>query len=229
MSIVETIKSRGYWRIEIHPRDFVERRIEISRLAHIIRSTAVELTGWDFPHIGSDALRIHLDYVSQETNWEHFVETWRFYQSGLFIFLGCIPNDWRDRSGLWSPHPKWKANSEMPVSEAVSRYTEVFELATRLALSEMNADSLKIRIGLHNLSGRHLVLDYPNRVGFSYARTTSLETFPYEREVSKAELAAEGWDLALDATSELFARFDWTPGKEMLRTMQASLRSGRGA
>src|SRR3989337_3033873 len=103
MTLLEKIKSRGYWRVVIRPGRFVEKRIrDITVLYPIIQKTTVELRGWDFPHVDPHINpHIDVDWVGQESEWEEFLEIWRFYRSGQFVDLAGIPEDWRDQSKLW--------------------------------------------------------------------------------------------------------------------------------
>ncbi len=80
MTLLEKIKSRGHWRVVIRPGRFVEKRIqEISTLYPIIEKTSVNLRGWDFPHVDTHPNpKIDVDWVGQESEWEQFLEIWRF-------------------------------------------------------------------------------------------------------------------------------------------------------
>ena len=50
--LLEKIRSRGYWRVVIHPASFVEKQVaNISDLYPLLQKIAVELRGWDYPHL----------------------------------------------------------------------------------------------------------------------------------------------------------------------------------
>ena len=80
-SLMEDIKSRGYWRTVVRPVSFSEQRVpNLSALFPLVETASVQLRGWDFPHINrSEQPAIGLDWVGQDTRWQHNLETWRVY------------------------------------------------------------------------------------------------------------------------------------------------------
>lgn len=224
--LVEKIKSRAYWRIVIRPSDFKKDRIpELQTLKQIVTQSAVLLRGWDYPHIDShNPIQSGVDWVQQEVEFSTHVESWRFYQSGQFAFLGSISDDWLDQS-FWGKPPKgWEIGNSLSVLDVIFRFTEIFEFAARLAMTEAGGDSMNIFISLHGLKNRQLRLDSPMRAGSTYQRVCHIESFPQTISVSKQELVAEAQLLALNASKELFERFNWTPSVDVLRGMQEELK-----
>jgi hypothetical protein len=220
--VLAKLKQRGFWKILIRPSEYVENRVhEISHLKEIIRKTVIELRGWDFPHIDThDDFNVGLTWIGQEVDWSQHIESWRLYQSAQFAFFGSILDDWEDQS-FWSrPGPDWRPGTTLSVFDVLARYTEAFEFAARLALGEINAESIEVSILLSGLKGRELRVNHPNRSGFSYVRTTAIKEFPYVATIDRATLVAEARDLALVAANQLFVRFNWEPGVEHLRGMQ---------
>ena len=100
--LADTIKSRGFWRVTVRPSRFDPNHIDdYNRLFAVVRDSAVELRGWDCPHIDTqNPPRRENAWVGQETGWEHYRELWRLYRSGQFLFLGGYEEDWRDHSGF---------------------------------------------------------------------------------------------------------------------------------
>jgi hypothetical protein len=103
--LADEIRSRGHWQIIIRPEAFDAARIsDVSALYPIVQQTSVQLRGWDFPHVDRrEQPTIDLDWVGQDTRWNHHFEIWRLYQSGQFIDLCGFKDDWRDQSHLWLP------------------------------------------------------------------------------------------------------------------------------
>lgn len=165
MTLLEKIKSRGYWRVVIRPGQFVEKRIpEISSLYPIIQKTTVQLRGWDFPHVDPHTnLHIDVDWVGQESEWQEFLELWRFYQSGQFVDIAGIWEDWRDQSELRLGRHEMEPGALLGIGDTLFRFTEIFEFAARLALTKAGDELMHIEVTVCGLAGRRLWVDSHNR------------------------------------------------------------------
>lgn len=226
---MDKILSRGYWRVLIRPGVFEEKRVpNILDLRKILQSCSVTLRGWDYPHMdGQSTPEVAEDWVGQGIDWEGYVEYWRFYQSGQFLHLDGIKEDWmeqRIRLGRASEFPDAKL---LAVVSAVFTFTEIFELTTRLSTSPAGDETMSIDIGIHGLSGRQLWIGSQNRMPFSQKYTASIPQFRFQREYSKGELSGSAWSLALEPATELFRRFNWDPSRDILEGMQEELRGFR--
>jgi hypothetical protein len=222
---IEKIKSRGHWKVIIRPSDFEQNRIsDLNRLKEIIPQVSVTLRGWSLPHIDRhNPIQVGLDWIQQEVEWSDHVEAWRLYQSGQFIFWGSIRDDWLDQS-FWGPPPQgWEVGASISVIDVVFRFTEIFEFAARLSMTEAGGELMNIDVTLFGLKNRRLRIDSPSRAGFDYPRICHVESFPQQFSVSRQELVAEPKVLALKASKELFERFDWSPSIELLRGIQDEL------
>ena len=163
-----------------------------------------------------------MDWIGQESEWERYLEVWRFYQSGQFVDLSGMREDWESESSLEFQSGRFTPRESLSVVGVVYRFTEIFELASRLATTEAGDDQIRIDIVVKGVKGRALWID-PSRVGFPREHTLSIGEIPYQIDVSRVELLADKRDLALKPAIELFRRFGWDPGLEILRDMQANL------
>lgn len=222
--ILDAIRSRGYWQVLIRPAVFVRNRIEdISALFPIVRQASVQLRGWDYPHVDNDAPAIHMDWVGQETRWEHVLELWRMYQSGQFVHFSAFWEDWRDHSSFWPPEKGWEPRKRFGVGETLFRLTEIFEYAARLSLSQAGDESMHISVTLKDLGGRILVADTPGRFPLRRAYKASISEFPLSMDLARPELVGDPRSHALRGATELFKRFGWEASPEVLKTWQAEL------
>jgi hypothetical protein len=221
---LEKIKSRGYWHVVIHPADFQEFRIaKIEDLPAAIARTAVQLRGWDFPHVGRQGPSIGRDWIEGRVDWRNHVEAWRLYQSGQFVFYGGIRTDWYEQDSALVSMPNWRSGFLLPVVDTVYRFTEIFELAARLASGPLAAATISVEINVVGLEGRLLWIDSPNRSEFSIDRTASITEFPQTFDLQQDVLLAERKALATRAAEELFARFGWATNQDFLARMQEEL------
>ena len=224
--LLEKIRSRGYWSVVIHPATYVEKQVEnISDLHPILQKISVELRGWDFPHLDVHTpLHIDKDWVEQASKSNQYLESWRFYQSGQFVDFIGMEEDWLDQFPDW-PLPKdWRRGSYLGVENVVFQFTEIFEFAARLSLTEAGGETMHLEIALCGLKGRGLKLE-KRRKGSSYlsGKMIQLDRQPYVLDVSRTELITASRELALKPSVELFRRFGWDPSLEILRDMQGEL------
>jgi hypothetical protein len=224
VSLLDKIRNRGYWRVIIRPATFIEKRIpNISALYPLVEKKSVRLRGWDYPHVDSRIPpHTDVDWVGQEFEWDYHLELWRLYQSGQFVHIFGMVQDWRDQSKFWPAGRGWRSGAILDPKDTVYYFTEIIEFATRLSLTEAGDDQMHIEIETHGLQDR--ILQYFNDHGqFSQPYRASVSSFPYPLDLSRTDLIAEPKKLALDAALELFRRFGWDPSRELLRALQESI------
>ena len=224
--LLEKISCRGYWKVVVRPGSFVEKRIEkITDLEPLLQRTSVQLRGWGFPHFDSrEQAHIYSDWIQQESEWEEFLEVWRFYQTGQFVDFAGIPYDWDDQSQRHLPSQGWKPGEILNVQDALFTFTEIFEFAARLALSEAGDEFMRIEVTASNLAGRALRLHSQHYLPLPGRYKATINELPYQVDLSRTELISEAKELALKPAVELFRRFGWEPEPDMLRNMQERLR-----
>lgn len=224
-STLDMIMTRGYWKVTIRPEEFVRTRIEdISELYPILEKAAVSLRGWDFPHLDRrHDHHVDVDWIGEDSEWEHHLSSWRFYQSGLFVHVSAIPIDWRDRSNWWPPDQAWEPGQLLGVGDAIFRFTEVMEFAARLSLSDAGDESMNIEVVLYGLEGRTLYIDDRRKWGFFREYNTTINEFPYSLQIDRSELIGDTHELARNGAGELFKRFRWNPDQDTLKSYQSDL------
>jgi hypothetical protein len=202
----------------IRPDEFTERRVErVQELFPLVEGAAVEIRGWDFPHIDRTTQpHVDVDWVGQESVWEHALESWRLYMSGQFVDVVGFPNDWRDQSTVWPAGPNWEPGQEFGVGEAVYKLTEIVEFAARLSLSSVGDERMYLGVTAAGLGGRLLVVDDPMKMPFAHEYRCGIDELPLERVLDRDHLVAEPLEVALELATEVFARFHWNTGHEVL-------------
>lgn len=224
-ALLEKIRSRGYWKVVIRPITFMEKRVhEKSTLGHIVKSRSVSIKGWDFPHV--DDFRefdTGADWIGHEIRWDHILEFWRFYQSGQFVhYLGMV-EDWRDDSVQPCSSGESRKKIELCVDSILTRFTEVFEFASRLSFTEVGDMGTHLEIALVNINNH--VLTVPDSPGYVQLLKTNTPEFTYRADLTSIELATDERDLALKAATQLFQCFEWNPSIGLLRDIQARILS----
>jgi hypothetical protein len=223
-TVLDKIRTRGYWRVVIRPTTFEENHIPSdSDLFPIVEKNSVRLRGWDYPHIDHQSPPLRgADWVGQEFDRQDEIEVWRLYTSGQFVHFFTILGDWRDHSAVWPAEPEWKPGHYIYYIPTIYSLVEIFEFAARLALSPAGAASMRVEIELHGLRGRRLVS--PDIMvplsGFYVAQKAD---WNYRREGSQTDLIARPRELAAVAARDLFARFGLDLSLEMLARLQARI------
>ncbi len=223
-ALLHKIRSRGYWQAVIRPTTFAGQRIpDISSMYAIVQNASVDLRGWDFPHIDTHSRpHIDVDWVGQESEWDAFLEVWRLYQSGQFVDIAGMWHDWHDQSTVSAAPQGWKPGAVLAVLDALYRFTEIFEFAARLALTDAGDELMHIEVMISGLEGRSLWMDSLKRPLFKKYET-SVQALPYRVDLPRTQLIAEPRELALTPAMELFRRFGWQVTVERLREFQAEL------
>ncbi len=202
--------------------------IDLGELAAVVPDHAVSLRGWDFPHIDSQSLVARgLDWVGQDSEWEHHLDSWRLYKSGLFLAMTAIPDDWRDRSSVWPPHENWKAGTRLGVGDAVFSLTEFLEMASRLAMSAVGDEQMRITVSLHGARGRLLRIESPTRGDLLEPYESHVDEIPLEWRGDRTKLIGATWDLAAKQAYRLFQVFGWDAQPGVLEDFQRELRERR--
>lgn len=209
--LLEKIKSRGYWKIIIHPQQFLKERVQnLGECKKIILETKVSLRGWDFPHYDFQNEPISgLDYVEQATKFAGEIEYWRYYQSGQFVFFKGVKEDWLEEDGfLGGNRFGIEPLTTLTIINTVYIFTEVFEFASRLATKGLLGNSCTINIILYGTQGRKLMFFESNRI-LRQDYTCRISEIPYEVTLNMIQLLSNSPDMALDGIVWFFQRFNW--------------------
>lgn len=211
-SLIDKIKSRGYWRVIIRPTQFNKQLIpSLADCRRLLDESKVSLRGWDYPHIDREGFTNGIDWIESSTDWRDILEFWRFYQSGQFANLFNCEEDWTDLS-----QSQFMRLSQTPlpggvidIIEVIYRVTEIYEFAARLAAKNLFGNDLIISVELHGMKNRTLINTDPLRGKLPRDYTCRIDNLPYSRTVSVELLLAESSDLALENILGFFERFNW--------------------
>lgn len=225
MTPAKKVMERGHWFVTVRPMPYREVRVgEFVELESILHRSAVRLRGWDYPHISNRSeIGRRATFIEQGTDWQHYVEYWRFYKSGQLAFWQGISDDWRDQSTLW-PGPPPEEGTVLGVLDAVYTMRELFTFAGHLALSPAGSDQMSIDAKLVNTQGRQLRVDQSRRAGFSGPRRCEVEPLQLGGQFDQETLASSADELAVVWSRELFSYFHWDPSTDLLEDLLAETR-----
>jgi len=217
------IRTRGYWRVVIRPSGFIAERARLRDLEQIARDSVIQLRGWDYPHFPKEGVTRGNDFIEALTDveWLSHIELWRLYQSGQFVHLFAMREDWVEGTpmpGLGNVKP----GTLLSYESTLYTITEIFLFAARLAQRMALGPEVIVEYSLVDLLNRKLETFNPGRDSlFLVPRATALG-HSYERIVTeKAErLVAGAPEIALEQALDLFERFGWDASRESLQEEQ---------
>ena len=232
--LLQKIRSRGYWKTIIHPATFNEEQVaERSALLPILEKSSVRIKGWSFPHV-DDYIPTEEgeDWVGQEIDLGDIVELWRFYQSGQFVHYSGMMSDWRKHVGTFSGWPsQWHDGKTgelkflLDIKEVLIRFAEILEFAARLSSTQAGDDYMHLEIEVVGIENHFLRVSQSKELDRFRGMTDPAHKIPFEFDLPMIELKANTRELALKPAAELFSRFDWNPGRAILRDIQAEVLS----
>jgi len=222
--VTEKIRSRGYWEVAIRPQPLDPQRVDYGDLLELIEAATVRMRGWPVPFIDrrEEPMRAE-NWVGQDVDAEmvgHH-EAWRFFMSGQFNQLRSISADWRDDDERRFVPDGF--DGVLQVWEVLFYLTEVFELASRLALGPAGEETMEIKVRLDGLANRGLIVGQSNRSEFFQPYRFQMNSMEREISLSREELVANGREQAVTMSREIFLRFGWEPSIEQLREHQQEL------
>lgn len=222
MTLPDEISTRGRWWIRIRPPGFRPARLDYEQLLPILKRSRVQLSGWDFPHLGHDQdVKPGQDFIAIETDWYYYREVVGFWQSGLFAYLLGIREDWYDRGTptMWQP-PATTPGQLIGLADVVTTYTEVFEFAARLANYFPGENHVIIAVDLIGLQGRRLYAENPART-LSLSYTARIDRYAWTETFRRDALLSSASELAVQKARDMLLRFSAEFSTDTLRDIQA--------
>lgn len=218
------IRSRGYWQVVIRPASFNAERVDsLLKLEEAFREAHVQLRGWDYPHSPREGTTRHADFIQGAVDWESYHEIWRLYQSGQFVHLFGMREDWWSESTLGDPQVQ--PGEALSFVSALYTFTEIFAFAARLTESLPLGPEVVVSYRLVGLQNRKLDSFDRDRIPLFPEKRVAKDVHELSRQVTSdvAQLVAESPKLAIDASVQLFERFGWSASREVLFDAQRKL------
>ena len=212
--VLEKIKSRGFWKIEIKPTKYKEKRLSLRDCKEMIKKCQVQNRGWYYPDISdkTDEFFVGNNYAEGLCDWQEHIEVWRLYQSSQFIhYLSLWEDgltDHRDLFGNPTQNSNISAGTILEPIMTLYTLTEVFLFTSRLASNNVFDDSVSISITLHNTNGR-IVKFLQGLRDTNRDYKCKIDSISIQRTITKEDIIKNHAEMALDATIEILERFNW--------------------
>jgi hypothetical protein len=216
---IKKIKSKGYWEVRVTPLKFDANLIPDRKILNDMVSKAqIRLRGWYYPHIGrwnetgQQVPSVGSNYIEGGSNWDTQIEFWRFYQSGQFIQIHAMYEDYMEGSDWFKGRTDIKeikpgeALNTGAVTYGVSEILAFIEALTRQGVYDNGA---KIEISLKGTEGRVLKIFDWNKVPLFWEYKCGTPSVDWSKEVTKDEILNDYKKIAIDAVVWIFQSFNW--------------------
>ena len=233
--IIKKTKSKGYWVINLHPDTYIENRIKTrAEVKEIVRNSVVDLRGWDYPHFRDSGGEpdVTTSGIEKFVDRRNHIEFWRMTQSGNFIHLLALREDWWgdiEYRNMWSRGDELKGKKLLGVYGTLFTLSEILEFAKRLAKQNIFGENAVVKIELYNILNRHLFIDLYNKMPFDPTPFAKVEgPWRWDKSYSVTEVMSNVEDLALEAFLDLVDLFGWeNPPVDNLKNEQQKFLEGK--
>ncbi len=192
----------GFWELIAYPADYKpDRIIDIASIGKIVSKSQVVLRGWYFPHIDKKVSNFNKGKQSF-TVWTRYIEGWRIYQSGLFIWRRAF---WEDVEGY--------RNNEKPVLSfvtAIYSLTEFLLFLKRFYAEALKVEDIHFSLRLKKCLNRQLAaLDLDSSFSLSDDYISREDVISIEEILRVVELRAAYKEIAARYAKHIFSIFNW--------------------
>jgi|ERR1035437_3298709 hypothetical protein len=228
--LIDKIKSRGYWRINLQPNTMKIRLDNLSNCESIVERNSVNLRGWDFPHIpkGKEEHGIinrYQSFVESWSDWSGYKEFWRMYKDGQFLCYRGLREDWFEEH-LY--HSEWASTFKPKeylgvLYSVIYEVTEFYVFSSRLSQEGLYDDGLVINIHLKNIFDRQLWLEDNHRIAFLFNKKTSAPELLFSKTYNQNDMIEKYQYFAREIISDVFDSFGWNPSHDIIISEQEKL------
>lgn len=225
--LLDTIKSKGYWRINFKPIVLPEGELSLNSCRSMVESSSVELRGWDYPHIstrndqesGRGPAGTHWH---NWINWGNHKEFWNFYKTSQYLHYLALREHWLEQDIFGDGRrPAGAPDRPLSIVGTIYQITEIFEFIFRLYSAGNYKSGAEVSISLYNARNMELWLDESNRIPFSYPRTTLAEIINVRRDLLSTELGSRDHKISRGVLVEIFDNFGWSVSEERIEVDQS--------
>jgi hypothetical protein len=214
------VRERGYWRVLIRPTAYAGELVpSLKELEDGVRSSVVQIRGWDYPHwprTGPARLR---DSIDSSTDWQDHKEYWRAYRSGQFVHYFALREDWVvENTGI--RRIDIAPRTVLSYDSTIFSFIEIFLFAGRWARQWGLGPKLRVELAMIELAGRNLYSFDPNKVPFE-GRQTAVGRFDHNADYEPEAVIGDAVSTAAPALRKLLELFHWDVTEEYLRDYAA--------
>jgi hypothetical protein len=199
--LTDEIRGLAHWEIAVRPESFDATRLARADLVATVHQATVQMRGWPVPYIGNGQLLRGATWVGQDIEPLRVpqMEAWRMFTSGQFTQLRVISAELEHST---------RGQAVIEVWEVLFYLTEVFEFASRLALTKAGAPSMTVDVRLKGAAGRTLTPGEAGRILWQDYQVTS-DDIHYSVTLDRDRVVAAAREEAVAAAVDVFWNFGW--------------------
>jgi hypothetical protein len=222
--LLEDIKSRGYWRVEIHSTEYQDKRLSRCAAMHDLLSGAtVSLRGWPYPYFRIEKTTYNGKWLEGQVNWSYYREYWRLYESGQWIHYMGLRGARITREELFegqSPPPPQHPGYLHVRGDILFTLTEIFRFAVGLAQGGILEPTAFLSIQLNNTRDYMLFEEFLRPFFFIHEYVNTSDTpIEQQKSVPVSQLSAVADQMALETAIKVFEVFGWVPSEAGVRML----------
>lgn len=228
--VLQKIKSKGYWRIQIEPYIYRKDRLTLSRCRNVLEKSEVRKRGWPYPYVfrAGDATGSELisnTFYQNSIEWTNHIEIWRFYRSGQFVHYSVLREDWSNEM-----LSQFHGQKVLEIVMTLYTVTEIFLFMSNLSSTSLYDDGAILQLELHDVHDRQLVFYNTPYRGFRELHNNYQckmdEPIKIERTLKKGDIISSSTP-AMDVVEEVFEKFNWSSNiREILKDDQVRFIKG---
>jgi len=219
--LLDKIHSKGYWRVLIRPTQYKKERIpSLDDCIRMMQEATLSLGGWNYPHSDFNNLRNGQNYIESTTEFLHYNEFWRLYQSGQFINHFSMVEDWQqDVSTIFGNKIKPLDFKGLEINSIIYKLTEIIEFTSRLAIKEVFGDAIEINIELFDTEYRKLFFWNSSRF-LSQNHICNNPKISIKRTYSINQIIGNSTEIAMNLALYIFEKFNFNTSPEVFKNDQ---------
>ena len=221
--LLAEIKSRGYWRVELHSTEYQDERLPTRRaMQDLLNSATVSLRGWPYPYFRAEQTTYNGKWLEGQVSvrWGN-KEYWRLYDSGQWIHYLGLPGAWIPREELFkgrSPLPAQCPGYLHVRGDVLFTLTEILRFAVGLAQGGVLEPAAFLSIQLHNTHDYMLFEDFKRPWFFTHEYVNPSNTpIEQQRSIPVGQLSAVADQMALETAIKVFEVFGWVISEDAVR------------
>jgi len=220
--LLEQIRSRGYWRVEIHSTDYQGKRLPSrAEMQNLLSGATVSLCGWPYPYFQAEETTYNGKWLEGQVNRSYYREYWRLYESGQWLHYLGLSGAWIPREKLFeglTPLPPQRAGYLHVRNNILYTLTEIFRFAVGLAQGGILDPDAFLSIQLHNTHDYMLFESFNRFFGYSYVNQSD-RPIEQQQSLPVGELSAVADQMALEMAIKIYSVFGWVPVEAAVRTL----------
>ena len=222
--LLAEIKSRGYWRVEMHSTEYQDKRLPTRRaMQDLLSSATVSLRGWPYPHFRAEEATYNGKWLEGQVNRSYYKEYWRLHESGQWLHYLGLYGAWIPREELFmgrSPLPTQRPGYLHVRGDVLFTLTEMLRFAVGLAQSGIFDPTAFLSIQLYNTLD-YMLFESFERPWFFIHEYVNPSNTPIEQQksVSVGQLSAVADQMALETAIKVFEVFGWVPNEAAERML----------